>query len=331
VLHQLVAGHILWVLFLFHGDAMNTPHLNLAQLTEQFGTDEKCRKALEQLRWKNGAKCPRCQSEATAIANRFQYDCDSCHYQFSVTAGTIFHDSHLSLWKWFITTALLCEAKKGMSACQIQRTVGMSYKTAWYLCHRIRAAMVEANKPKLDGKVEMDETYIGGKALGGKAKGITGRGSEKEVVIGIRQRNGELRLFHSKDVKASTLAKYIRENVSPDAQVIFTDDYPSYPSAIKRAGMPSRKHKTINHSKRVYVIGDTHTNTIESAFSLFKRGVRGTWHHISAKHLAAYLEEMEFRFNNRKNPYLFRDTIIKLIQSENIEYKELTAKTQDAA
>jgi transposase-like protein len=300
---------------------MNTPNINLVELTEQFGTDEKCRKALEQLRWKDGAKCPRCQSEATAIANRFQYDCDSCHYQFSVTAGTIFHDSHLSLWKWFVATALLCEAKKGMSACQVQRTIGVSYKTAWYLCHRIRAAMVETNKPKLDGKVEMDETYVGGQNSG---RGRHRRLENKEIVIGIRQRNGELRLFHSKDVKAKTLAKYIRENVSEDAEVIFTDDYPSYPSAVKRAGMPPTKHKPINHSKRIYVIGDTHTNTIESAFSLFKRGVRGTWHHISAKHLAAYLEEMSFRFNNRKNPYLFRDTILKLIDSSNLSYEQLT-------
>jgi transposase-like protein len=307
---------------------MNTPNINLAELTEQFGTDEKCRKALEQLRWKDGAKCPRCKANATAIANRFQYDCDSCHYQFSVTAGTIFHDSHLSLWKWFITTALLCEAKKGMSACQIQRTVGMSYKTAWYLCHRIRAAMVETNKPMLEGKVEMDETYIGGINRG---RGRNKRLENKEIVVGIRQRNGELLLFHSKDVKAKTLPKYIRENVSENAEVIFTDDYPSYPSAIKRAGVESEKHKAINHSKRIYVIGDTHTNTIESAFSLFKRGVRGTWHHISAKHLASYLEEMEFRFNNRKNPYLFRDTILKLISSPNLEYKKLTTKAENAA
>jgi transposase-like protein len=307
---------------------MNTRNINLTQLAEQFGTDEKCRKALKQLRWKDGAKCPRCETPATAIANRFQYDCDKCHYQFSVTAGTIFHDSHLSLWKWFITTALLCESKKGMSACQIQRTVGMSYKTAWYLCHRIRAAMVETDKPKLDGKIEMDETYVG---RGTKGRGITGRGTDKEIVIGIRQRDGELRLFHSKNVKAKTLAKYIRENVSEDVEVIFTDDYPSYPSAIKRAGMPSRKHKTINHGKRIYVMGDTYTNTIENAFSLLKRGVRGTWHHISAKHLAAYLEEMSFRFNNRKNPYLFRDTILKLIASSNLEYKKLTAQRAEPA
>jgi transposase-like protein len=202
----------------------------------------------------------------------------------------------------------------------------MSYKTAWYLCHRIRAAMVETDKPKLNGKIEMDETYVGGQNSG---RGRHRRLENKEIVIGIRQRNGELRLFHSKDVKAKTLAKYIRENVSEDAEVIFTDDYPSYPSAVKRAGMPLRKHKAINHSKRIYVIGDTHTNTIENAFSLFKRGVRGTWHHISAKHLASYLEEMSFRFNNRKNPYLFRDTILKLIASSNLEYKNLVAQVQE--
>jgi transposase-like protein len=301
----------------------------LAQLTEQFGTDAKCRKALEALRWENGPECPRCAGKATPIANREQFDCDSCHFQFSVTAGTIFHDSHLSLWKWFITVALLCEAKKGMSACQIQRTVGMSYKTAWYLCHRIRAAMLETNKGKLDGIVEMDETYVGGRAPRGS--GYTGRYTKKEIVIGIRQRNGELRLFHAKDVKAGTIAQFIRENISEDVDVIMTDDFASYPFAIDRAGIPRTRHETINHSGRVYVMGNIHTNTVESAFSLLKRGVMGTWHKVSAKHLPAYLDEMCFRFNNRKNPYLFRDTIIKLIQTSNLEYKELTATIEDDA
>ena len=300
---------------------MNTPNVNLVQLTEQFGTDEKCRKALEQLRWQDGPKCPRCKSDATPIANRYQYDCDSCHYQFSVTAGTIFHDSHLSLWKWFITTALLCEAKKGMSACQIQRTVGMTYKTAWYLCHRIRAAMVEANKPKLTGTVEMDETYIGGRAHGKRGRGA----ANKEIVIGIRQRQGELRFFHAEDVRSGTLEKYIRENISDDVDILMTDDLGQYRGATRRTGMRA-KHKTIMHSIGLYVNGDVHTNTVESAFSLLKRGVLGTWHRLSAKHLQAYCNEMCFRFNNRKNPYLFRDTILKLIASPNLEYKELTER-----
>src|ERR1700687_5066463 len=310
------------MLFLCHGDPMNTPNLNLVQLTEQFGTDEKCPKALEKLRWEDGAKCPRCESAATPIANRTQYDCDSCHYQFSVTAGTIFHDSHLSLWKWFITTALLCEAKKGMSACQIQRTIGVIYKTAWYLCHRIRAAMLETEPKKLRGTVEIDETYVIGKPRKLRAR------PDRQVVIGIRQRNGDLRLIRAKDAKSDTVRRIINANIGGHVEVIMTDESSIYPYALSR--MQSKKHRTINHS-REYAHGDIHTNTVESAFSLLKRGIVGTWHKVSAKHLPAYLDEMCSRFNNRKSPYLFRDTMLKLIDSPNLEYKHLTAQVQDAA
>jgi transposase-like protein len=301
---------------------MNTPNINLVELTEQFGTDAKCRKALEALRWKDGPECPRCKNKATPVANRDTFDCDECHYQFSVTAGTIFHDSHLSLWKWFITTALLCESKKGMSACQIQRTIGVSYKTAWYLVHRIRAAMVETEPKMLGGTVEIDETYVGGKARRWRKR------SEKKVVIGIRQRNGDLRLIHAEDAKSNTVREIINANVGGHVEVIMTDESAIYPWALNQ--IQSAKHRTINHT-REYAHGDVHTNTVESAFSLLKRGIVGTWHKVSAKHLPAYLDEMCFRFNNRKNPYLFRDTIIKLIQSPNLEYKELTAKVEDAA
>jgi transposase-like protein len=299
---------------------MNTPHMNLAKLTELFGTDEKCRKALEQLRWQNGVKCPRCEADATAIANRTTYDCNKCHYQFSVTVGTIFHDSHLSLWKWFMVTALLCEAKKGISACQIQRTVGMSYKTAWYLCHRIRRAMQEVAPEPLGGTVEIDETYVYGKPRKWRSR------PGKQVVIGIRQRNGDLRLIRAKDAKSDTVREIIKANVGSHVEVIMTDESAIYPWALDN--IQKDKHHTINHS-REYAHGDVHTNTVESAFSLLKRGIVGTWHKVDAKHLPAYLDEMCFRFNNRKNPYLFRDTIIKLINTQNLEYKELTTKTQE--
>lgn len=308
--------------FGFFGAPMNTPNINLAELCEAFGTDEKCRTAMEQLRWPSGPKCPRCKKDATPIKDRPQYDCDACHYQFSVTAGTIFHDSHLSLWKWFLATALLCEAKKGMSACQIQRTLGISYKTAWYLCHRIRAAMLETEPKKLGGTVEIDETYVGGRPAKWRQR------RRKDVVIGIRQRNGDLRLIRAKDARSVTVSRIVDANVGSHVEVIITDESKIYPWALHNFGR--EKHETINHSKE-YVHGDVHTNTVESALSLFKRGIVGTWHKVSAKHLPAYLDEMCFRFNNRKNPYLFRDTIIKLIQSENIEYKELTAKVSDAA
>jgi transposase-like protein len=288
-----------------------------------FGDESKCRAYLESLRWPKGVICPRCKGEKIyRIEKRDQFLCAACEYQFSVTVDTIFHDTHLPLVTWFLATVLFCEAKKGLSACQIQRSLGIkTYKTAWYLCHRIRAAMLETGKAKLDGTVEIDETYVGGKA---KGKGKTGRGTEKEIVIGIRQRNGELRMFRASDVKAGTIAQYIRENVSNNVDVIITDDFASYPFAMERAGVPRTRHKTIKHSSRVYVMGDIHTNTVESAFSLLKRGIMGTWHRVSVKHLPAYLDEMCFRFNNRKNPYLFRDTIIKLIESTNLEYKTLT-------
>jgi transposase-like protein len=296
--------------------------MDIMKLMEAFDTEPECRAYMEELRWPNGIECPRCGGQTISrIKKRDQFDCDSCRYQFSVMSGTIFHDSHLPLPKWFVATYLLCESRKGMSANQIKRILGVSYKTAWYLCHRIRAAMAEAQPEKLDGTVEMDETYVGGKR---KGAGFRGRGAGKEIVIGIRERDGNLRFFHAPNAKSATLAKYIKENVSEDVDVLISDDFVAYPFAMRQANM-EEKHKTIRHDSGVYVQGDIHTNTVESAFSLLKRGIIGSWHRVSAKHLPAYLREMEFRFNNRKNPFLFRDTVKKLIQSPHLEYKKLTA------
>jgi len=255
------------------------------------------------------------------IYNRNQFDCDSCRYQFSVTAGTMFADSHLPLWKWFLATYLICESRKGMSANQISRVIGVSYKTAWYLCHRIRAAMKEVDVPKLEGTIEMDETYVGGKKHGA---GVRGRGAKKEVVIGIRQRGGDLRFFHAPNAKSVTLRKYIRDNIGDDVEVLVTDDFSAYQYAVKDRPIEKR-HVTIKHSSGEYVHGDIYTNTVESAFSLLKRGIIGTWHRVSAKHLEAYLDEMCWRFNNRKNPYLFRDTLLKMLEAKHVEYKQLTS------
>jgi transposase-like protein len=296
--------------------------MSLTELMKDFADESKCRTYLEKLRWPNGVRCLRCKGEKIYRIRRDQLLCASCNYQFSVTVDTIFHDTHLPLSTWFLATVLICEAKKGMSACQIQRSLGIkTYKTAWYLCHRIRSAMAQVERIPLSGKVEMDETYIGGRGIG------KGRGwkHQKEIVIGIRQRGGELRFFHAEDAKSDTLGKYIKENLSGDVEVLFTDDYLPYRSAAAHLRKQGR-HKTIRHALRIYVKGDIHTNTIESAFSLLKRGVIGTWHRVSAKHLQSYCNEMCFRFNNRKNPYLFRDTILKLISSQNLEYKELTAE-----
>ena len=301
--------------------------MTLPDVVELFDTDDKCRELLERLRWPNGPECPRCHTQTLARLDARLLYCKECDYQFSVTVGSIFHDSHLPLTKWFMVTLLLCEAKKGMSANQIRRTIWGphkgSYKTAWYLCHRIRAAMKEAERPMLDGTVEMDETYVGGKQHRGR--GWNTLDNNKEVVIGIRQRGGELRFFHAEDAKSGTLAKYIQENISADVEVMVTDEMPAYPKAMIGAGVHGSKHKTIRHRDKVYVDGDIHTNTVESAFSLLKRGIMGSWHKISAKHLPAYLDEMTFRFNRRKSPALFLDTLRHMVTAPVLTFEKLTA------
>ncbi|MFI5095395.1 MAG: IS1595 family transposase [Candidatus Acidiferrales bacterium] len=296
--------------------------MTLVDVINLFDTDEKCREILVRLRWPAGVECPRCKMPAVELATVKQlFYCKGCDYQFTVTAATIFNDSHLPLQKWFLATLLLCEARKGMSANQVKRTLGVSYKTAWYLCHRIRAAMKEVDQPMLDGTVEMDETYVGGKQRNpGRGKATT----NKEVIIGIRQRNGDLRFFHAEDAKSGTLAQYIRENVSTDVDVIITDTLPAYKKAVGDSA-----HKTVNHMAKEYVRYENGacvtTNTVESAFSLLKRGIMGSWHKISAKHLPAYLDEMTFRFNRRKSANLFLDTLRHMVTAPVLTFDKLTA------
>ena len=294
--------------------------MTLTDVNEMFSTEEQCRALLAKLRWPYGPECVRCKSKKLFdIPSQKKLECAECGYQFTATAGTIFHDSHLPLEKWFLAVLLICESRKGMSANQLKRLLGISYKTAWYLCHRIRAAMGEAERPMLDGTVEMDETYVGGKQRNrGRGKATTNR----EVVIGIRKRDGELRFFHAEDAKTGTLARYIQENVSADVDVIVTDELPAYRKAVG-----SHNHETVTHSAGEYVrLGtDIHTNTVESAFSLLKRGVMGTWHKISAKHLQAYLDEMTFRFDRRKRPDLFIDTLRHMVTADPLTFEQLTA------
>ena len=298
--------------------------MTLLDVNRMFSTDAQCRELLERLRWPEGVMCPRCKdTRVSRLKDYARYECVGCEYQFTVTSGTIFHDSHLALPIWFIATLLLCEAKKGMSAHQLRRTIWGehkgSYKTAWYLFHRIRAAMATVDRPMLDGTVEMDETYVGGRQRNpGRGRATT----NKEVVVGIRQRNGDLRFFHAMDAKTGTLARYIQENISSDVDVIVTDELPAYRKAVGDV-----KHETVNHSAKEYVrLGtDIHTNSIESAFSLLKRGIIGTWHKVSAKHLQAYLDEMTFRFDRRKRSDLFLDTLRHMITADPMTFEQLTA------
>lgn len=300
------------------------PNVNLLSIMQDFDTDAECRSFLEELRWPKGVECPRCQGKVISrIKARKVFECDGCRYQFSVTAGTIFHDSHLPLPKWFLAVFLVTESRKGMSALQLKRLLKVSYKTAWYLCHRIREAMMESNPEPLKGTVEVDETYIGGKWRG-KKKSDDGRvdwRERKAMVMGAIERGGKIRLSTGSRATQEVLRTFIKANVSADCERIYTDEFNAYGNM----DTVTTDHERVNHSAHEYVRGDVHTNTIESAFGLFKRGVIGSFHQVSVKHLDRYLDEFEFRYNNRKNANLFRDTLARLCEGKALPYDKLTA------
>jgi transposase-like protein len=292
--------------------------VNIMDLIKEYGSEDKCRKYLEALRWPNGPRCRRCGSVNTLpIPQRGQYRCRDCEYHFSVTAGTIFQDSHLPLTKWFLTTYMMIDSKKkSISANQIKRTIGVSYKTAWYLCHRIREAMKDANPERLSGIVEVDETYIGG-----KRKGI-GRGNYrpyKTAVIGAVERGGAIRFRVIPKTDKKHLYAFIKDVTKPETAAIYTDEEAGY----KGIGDADTKHEAVNHSAGEYVRAGVHTNTVESAWSLFKRSIVGAYHQISTKHMPKYFDEQAWRFDNRGNEYLFRDTMFKLLEAKTMPFKAL--------
>ena len=218
--------------------------INLVSLMDEFQTDDDCREALEDIRWPNGVHCTRCGCvEVLELENQKRFECKGCGYQFSVMSGTIMHDSHLPLRKWFIAIYLMCEAKKGISANQMRRTLGVSYKTAWYLCHRIRQAMGNEpfEGPTLVGVVEVDETLIGGKTKG-KA------GPTKETRHGLREPSnggGKVRIERIPDTRRETLHGFIKRAVKNEAEAIYTDEWKSYLGIEDH----DTRHETVNHSE----------------------------------------------------------------------------------
>jgi len=291
-----------------------TMNMNLMKLVERFGDEDACREYLEGLRWPDGVACTRCgDTSVSRVKKRNQYMCNSCDYQFSVKSGTMLHDSHLALRKWFMAVYLMIESKKGISANQLKRMLNVHYRTAWYLCHRIREALGKVKEKKLEGTVEVDETWIGG-----KRKGVgSGNREGKTAVIGAVQRGGEIRLDVISDRGRKTLHKFIHGHVKKDSTV-YTDDWQAYWGVVK-------DHETVNHRLEEWVNGVVHTNSVEGIWSLLKRSIIGAYHKVSVKHLDRYLDELEFRFNNRKNPYMFRDALKMLLSDGNLEYKQLVS------
>jgi transposase-like protein len=233
----------------------------------------------------------------------------------------MFQDTHLPLWKWFLAIYTMIESKKGVSANQLKRELDVSYKTAWYLCHRIRAAMNQARDGEtqvlLSGIIEMDETFVGGKTEG-KGRGYKGN---KALVVGVVQRNGEIILQIATDRTRKTLHEIALKHIAPETVAIFTDEWPAYAGI----GDHDTRHETVNHSQDEYVRGEVHTNTVEGVWSLLKRSIIGAFHHVSVKHLDKYLDELEWRYGNRENPYLFRDTLLELLKADHLEYRELVS------
>ncbi len=270
--------------------------MNLTTLAAHFASADAAAEFLEGIRWPNGAVCPKC-GEAERV-NRLKnqkrrlWKCYGCRKQFTVTVGTIFESSHIPLNKWLLAFYLVCSSKKGMSAHQLHRMLDVTYKTAWFMAHRIRMAMSDpAFEAALGGVVEVDETYIGGKTRGGKR----GRGAPKKVpVVTLVERDGNARSFRAANVTADELQGAVRRHVDRSARIM-TDELSSYSGlSADFAG-----HDTIRHSTGEHVRGDVSTNTVEGYFANLKRGITGTYHHVSEAHLHRYLSEFDFRYNAR--------------------------------
>jgi hypothetical protein len=313
--------------------------MNLIDVTKTFKSEDDALEFLEHMRWPDGIRCPTCGCDRiskitrkTASKNKRTriYQCleKTCKQQFSATSGTIYGDSHLPLTTWFMAIAFILDAKKGMSALQLQRHLGLkSYETAWYLCHRIRKAMAKGDGSMLSGIVEIDETYVGGKTIRRKDRG--NRKYEcKDAVVGMIERGGQVRFRYigKGSATANRVAPLVREFVSRDVERVITDEASIYPSVFD--GYCASKHETIAH-KYEYVRGDVYTNTIESAFSLLKRGIVGSFHKVSIKHLHRYLSEFEMRFNERKNPEMFESLVSRTCKTATMPYAELVLESSE--
>ena len=314
--------------------------MSKALFTEaRFNDDEAARDYLEGIRWPSGSVCPHCGG--TERNSRLQgsthrpglWFCGDCRDQFTVTVGTVFERSKVPLHKWILANHLMCASKKGISSHQLHRILGVTYKTAWFMSHRLREAMTEKYTGMLGGGgkiVEADETFWGTSPRSKKAKAIKKAGgqvtiADKQKVIALVERNGNVRSFHVARINGATLKAVLHGNISKDANLM-TDDYRGY----RAIGRHFTSHETVNHSAGEYARGDVCTNVVESYFALFKRGLVGTFHHVSPKHLGRYATEFDFRHNTR-TALGFSDVQRADIALKGISGKRLTYRRTEVA
>jgi transposase-like protein len=293
--------------------------LNLVSLAQHFSSEDKAREFLEKLRWPDGPVCPHCgelnnayrlepqKSKKDTHVRKGVWKCGGCREQFTVTVGTIFADSHIPLSKWLLAYHLLCASKKGMSAHQIHRMLKVTYRSAWFMAHRIRYTMSqEPLSSKLGGIIEIDEVYIGGKKRpqsyavkpGERPKDVRGPFADKAPVVSVLQRGGRVRSQHVQRVTAENLKPIVEQMIAEDAHVM-TDS-----STVLMGALMGRKHDQVNHKAGEYVRRENGvcitTNSIEGYFATLKRGINGVYHHVGKQHLHRYLSEFDFRHNSRK-------------------------------
>ena len=327
--------------------------LSLIDIDRAFSTEENCLAYWEVARWPKGVRCLKCNGDKISkfstkestrkrfsaklkktvevkVPPRHLYQClnPECGQQFSPTVGTVFNDTHLPLTTWFKAICLMLNAKKGLSAKQMERDLGVSYKTAWYLCHRIRKAMDEGMS-LFTGVVEVDETYIGGAYDRRRKRGP----HEKQAVFGAVQRataedHSKVRAFKIPTNSTAILTGAVKGNVSVKAELLISDEWRGYKAVGKEY-----RHETVKHIELEYKRkGDPrniHTNSVEGFWSLFQRGLIGSFHQVSVKHLGRYINEFEYRFNHRHDVELFAQTVINLAIQTGIRYKALTAKVSE--
>jgi len=290
--------------------------MTIAQFEAMFPDEDACCAYLVGHRWPNGVACPRCGAVKVFPVSTmpFKWQCYDCApgsgYRFSHITGTVFENTNKPLREWFRVIHLMLTSKKGISALQIQRLMGFgSYQTAHYMCHRVRAGLADKDFRQLMGIVEVDETFVGGKAKnrhkGDRGDGGRGgTGSGKTPIAGAVSRKGNVVARVVENVKGDTLRGFVRESVSHKVSLLVTDQWIGYHGLDREY-----PHAVIHHTSGDYVVGAIHTNTIEGFWSLIKRGIVGTFHKVSQKYLPLYVAEFQFRYNNRENADIFGTAI----------------------